>query len=1003
MALLAGAAHAQDSKTSAAKILKSPEARAGLVVHLGCGDGELTAELANGGKNVVLGLSADAAQVEKARRNIQAKGVYGTVSVDCHPAAKIPLIDSLANIVVADDYPALEKDGLKLDEVLRVLAPYGIAFLKGAKGKPEGMAVSQDGEWLKIVKPYPKEMDEWPQFYHDTSGQMLSRDRIVGPVDSVRWISGGYWNPSMSSPVDIVSANGRVFFANMNTDKNTWAASLEARDAFNGLLLWRRKIMEGELHPVHARVIAAGDSVFAPLAEADECMGELDAATGKVLKTFKNITFTGGDVRLAGDIFLTDRGRQAWSAKTGEKLWEVKIEKQPEKQPENPKQRSEAQDANVMLSVNPFVTDTDNSLIYYAAGGSLLCYALKTGEKKWQASLQNPAEKLRFCAYGRVITEENSEKSSKMDRTPLPAVLRAYGAEDGKFLWRYEFLCNLTKSRVKACQPNAEDIWCHTLRVVPGEQTPVPTFVCLDAKTGKEKKAVTTIINNLRCHPHRATSLYLFGPDGAMFNLSDKKTYGPSHRDMSSGILRGACQFGYVPANGLIYVDVNKCLCFNSIRGSVAYAPAQSQATADTEPGKRLEKGPAFADAIQKSAGDGRDWPTLRHDIRRSACTPAVVTVALIPAWTASLPDKASSPVAAGDKVYIAVKDRHSVYALNSADGKIAWSYTAGGPVDSPPTCFDGQVLFGSCDGWVYCLTQTEGKLVWRFRAAPMDRRILVRGQVESSWPVHGSVLVEQGIVYASAGRHTGADGGIYLCALKTKTGDLVWENRQVRDPCAFNDILLADGQELYLDQLDIDQTSGQLLKKTQEQHVQTKAIWGGSLGILNDEVLEPTYGGQPGGRKHWRYLGYDANLLAVDGDRIFGVVYEGTRFGGDHNWRDGYRGWGKGDEGKLTLKGNKIFGVTPAGKWTQDFPADSKFRVKAVICAGDKIFAAVAPDKNDLKKGEIWIYNTADGKPLGQIKLEAAPAFDGLAAVDGALIVSTANKSVICLKGAAK
>ena len=44
---------------------------------------------------------------------------------------------------------------------------------------------------------------------------------------------------------------------------------------------------------------------------------------------------------------------------------------------------------------------------------------------------------------------------------------------------------------------------------------------------------------------------------------------------------------------------------------------------------------------------------------------------------------------------------------------------TAGGRIDTPPTIADGLCLFGSHDGWVYCLRAADGRLAWRFRAAP--------------------------------------------------------------------------------------------------------------------------------------------------------------------------------------------------------------------------------------------------------------------------------------------
>ena len=67
--------------------------------------------------------------------------------------------------------------------------------------------------------------------------------------------------------------------------------------------------------------------------------------------------------------------------------------------------------------------------------------------------------------------------------------------------------------------------------------------------------------------------------------------------------------------------------------------------------------------------------------------------------------------------------------------------HIAGGRVDSPPTFHQGRLLFGSHDGWVYCLRAADGALIWRFRALP-DRLMCAYGQVESAWPVCGFAVI---------------------------------------------------------------------------------------------------------------------------------------------------------------------------------------------------------------------------------------------------------------------
>ena len=64
------------------QILEATGVQGGLIVHLGCGDGRLTAALRSSEAYVVHGLDADPRNVEAARQTIQQAGLYGPVSVE---------------------------------------------------------------------------------------------------------------------------------------------------------------------------------------------------------------------------------------------------------------------------------------------------------------------------------------------------------------------------------------------------------------------------------------------------------------------------------------------------------------------------------------------------------------------------------------------------------------------------------------------------------------------------------------------------------------------------------------------------------------------------------------------------------------------------------------------------------------------------------------------------------------------------------------------------------
>jgi len=212
---------------SASQIIKTSGVRGGLVVHVGCGDGKLTAALRVNDSYLVHGLDSDPGKVKAVRRNISAAGGYGKISVAVFDGKKLPYAENTVNLVVVSE-------GVKIagEEILRVLAPGGVALVGGKK----------------ISKPIPDEIDDWSHFLQGPENNPVAQDTVVGPPRHMQWTAGPRWLRSHEVPTGIssmVTAGGRIFYTldegpiGVTDSRLPEKWSLLARDAFNGTLLWK--------------------------------------------------------------------------------------------------------------------------------------------------------------------------------------------------------------------------------------------------------------------------------------------------------------------------------------------------------------------------------------------------------------------------------------------------------------------------------------------------------------------------------------------------------------------------------------------------------------------------------------------------------------------------------------------------------------------------------------------------------------------------------------------
>ncbi len=117
----------------------------------------------------------------------------------------------------------------------------------------------------------------------------------------------------------------------------------------------------------------------------------------------------------------------------------------------------------------------------------------------------------------------------------------------------------------------------------------------------------------------------------------------------------------------------------------------------------------------------------------------------------------------------------------------------------------------------------------------------------------------------------------------------------------------------------------------------------------------------------------------------------------------DKHRRGGRGVE-----KGTGYVRTRPA-KWQKMIP----LRIRAMVLAGDRLFAAGIPDLLDPndplaalegRKGALLaVFSAHDGSLSGSLRLSSLPAFDGLSAASGRLYLATRDGKVICFGDAAR
>lgn len=1039
----------------------------GLAAVVDCNDEALVRALVARSGMTVHALEADADRAEALRESLEQAGLIGRMSVALWDGRSLPYASNLVNLLVL---PA--ECELARDEVLRVLVPGGLAVRRGTDGQVR----------RRLVKPWPEELDDWSHYLHDAGGNAVADDTVVGPPRRIQWRSGPRWtraHEKMSSFHAMVSAGGRVFSI---LDEGLVASlampsrwRLVARDAFNGRTLWKRDLQQWwpkmfgfKAGPVFVtrRLVASPDRIYATLAVRAP-LTILDAATGRVLKTCEQ-TGNVEEIILEGDtVFVSSHDPE----RTAEKLptWVNK-----EKRPDifslwHPEHRTiQALDAETGRTrwrrehvVNPQTLAADDRRVYFHDGKHVVALDREDGSVAWRSaaeSTKTPRSDFRanlVVSGGVVVFSGGQEKLPSYDAGVNDMV--AFAADSGEKLWS-AFHPHSGYEAPKDLFVIDSVVWSGATvanrpkpRISPTAGT--GTFIGYELRTGREVARFAPDVPRQwfhhRCYPAKATVKYfLTSRQGVEF-----VDIAARHWDVNHWV-RGACLYGVMPANGLLYAPPHPCGCrpIAKLNGFWALAPAGSQ-TDGPDPVERFEKGPAYGAAGSAPSADTDGWPMYRRDQARAACSPEPVPEKPTLLWSADPGGELTAPTISDGRVFIGRMDDHSVRALDVRTGRELWRYVAQGRVDTPPTICGDLALFGCRNGWVYAVGVGDGKLAWRRRIAPAQRLVMVDDGLESAWPVHGSVLVRGRTAWCLAGRSMFLDGGMHLVRLSISDGAVIGRTlleaeqmaRQVESqghrldlsswgPRA--DILVAQGDEVFLKTVGFDE-DGQPIYRSHSDRDYERLVKAGRAprphlfapqGFLDGTwhhrsytVFGAWYGHGSGGFYQAARSQPAGRLLVVDGDKVYG-----------YGKRPRYYGWSTAIEYRLfatdrTPKTDPIANkrgyqikTTFRTDWSHEIP----LHVRGLAKAGDLLVLAGTTDPVDegprkqygniniteaqaleaeehwlgKRGGWLWTVSVADGGTRGKAALAGAPVWDGVATTRGRILISLQNGRLVCL-----
>lgn len=560
-----------------------------MILHIGSGDGSLSEALHQSPNTLIYGLEKSRLKVEAALNHAYEKGCSGKVTYRHWDGEGLPYADHFINMIVCEE-------DVDEQEIMRVLAPYGTALNK------------RGDQWHQKSKAYPAAMDHWPQYFYSSTANAVSKDKALKPpLFHLQWTGAPRWSRHhdvMSSFSACVSAGGRVFY--VFDEGATFSPMLPpkwkliCRDAFNGTILWKVDIPKWfpNMHnlksgPSHLprRIVATEDRLYATLSIEAE-VSVLDTKTGEVLAVIENSSGA-EEIIMEKDVLYIVCDKEKKKKELSRYPYSIgTLQKRPKDIIKVDRHSLKTLWQYQSTWTAPLSFCCDDQHTYHFNGERIIALRKDNGAEQWQSEPLPFMKKAQSYFGPTVVASKNrvlyTGGENYKGHIGSRGKMIVLDANTGKKLWEAVSPPSGYKSSENLFVIRAM-IWQNDNTAENGKGQPATGIThALGFERGQEmisfKPDKESYWFHHRCYRAKATEDYLLlSRTGVEFVDLKTKEWTLHHW------VRGACLYGIMPANGMLYSPQNPCACYIGAKldGFSALAPKQSQHPVWRKTGRR--------------------------------------------------------------------------------------------------------------------------------------------------------------------------------------------------------------------------------------------------------------------------------------------------------------------------------------------------------------------------------------------------------------------------------